>query len=346
MIAVLLEGVKNLRIREISQPEVTEGTVLIRVRSCGICGSDLKFYNFGDRVKSFPAILGHEISGEVVEVGRGVTKFKTGDRIAMGNEVPCRACSPCHGGWENLCDHVQSIGTTLPGGFAEYLLLTRDTVERGPINYLPASMSFDEGALAETFSCVVNAMEFARMRPGARVLVIGAGYIGCAMVSLAKIMGASKITQVDINPTRLDFAKIFGATHQVVATDGEFLDEVMAHVDGHGYDVVLSACSDIKAHESAILAVAKAGVVNLFGGIPTGLSDRVSFPNNFIHYRQALVGGSFSATKSQHQRALDLLSTGKIKTEKLISHRFGLSQAIDAFEVLKSQQGLKIIINP
>lgn len=345
MKAALLEEPKKIRVTDVPKPAVGPRTVLIRVRACGICGSDLKFYNYGDRVKKFPQILGHEVAGEVVEAGNKVKIFSVGDKLAMRNEVQCGRCSACLKGLENICENIEDvIGVTIQGGLAEYMLLTKEIIEKGLVNKMPNNITYEEGALAEPLGCIVNGLEFAQMSEGKDILVIGAGPIGCMIINLAQVMGASKIVAVDKNPKRLDMARVFSADHYVYGDD--FLEEVLKLSNGKGYDVVMSACSDIKAHEKAILAVARGGFVNLFGGVAKGLNDTVSFPNNFIHYRQCSVGGTFSQTRHHHKKALQYLATGKIKTDKIITHKFSLDEAEKAIKAIQNQEGLKVMIIP
>lgn len=347
MKAALLEGPKNMRIADMPEPAVRNGTVLLRVRVCGICGSDMKFYNYGDRVKKFPQILGHEVAGEVVEIGGEARNFSIGDRIALRNEVQCGRCPACLKGLENVCENIEDIiGVTIPGGLAEYMLLTEEIIEKGLANKMPEKMKYEEGALAEPLGCVVNGLEFARMGEGKSVLVIGAGPVGCMTINLARIMGASKIVVVDKNQKRLDMTRAFGSDNSIYSENNGFLEEVLELTGGRGYDVVMSACSDNKAHEKAILAAGRGGFVNLFGGVAKGLDDSVSFPNNFIHYRQCSVGGTFSQTRSHHKRALQYLATGKIKTDKIITHKFGLDEVEKAIKTVQNQEGLKVMVLP
>lgn len=343
MKAALLESVKNIAVKDVETPRTDEKSALVRVRACGICGSDLKFFNYGDRVKSFPTIIGHEIAGELVEVGKHVDNLAVGQRIALGNEVPCKQCDACGKGLENVCDNVLSIGTTLPGGLSEYMLLTPEIVSRGPINGIPKGISFDEAALAEPLGCVVNGFEFARMGEGKTVLIIGAGPVGCMMINLAQIMGAGKIVMVETLESRIKLAEPFGADHCI--NSNNFLDEALK-IEKNGYDVVMSACSGVAAHENAIKAAAKGGFVNLFGGIPKNLPDIISFSNNLVHYKQIAIGGSFSQTKAHHKQALDYIAGGGIKTKKIITHKFSLDDIKKAFDVVEKQQGLKVIVNP
>lgn len=344
MKAALLKAASTIEVEDVPVPEISEGTALLRVKACGICGSDLKFYNHIDRVNSLPRILGHEVAGEVVGAGEKVSGLRTGDRIALANEIPCRQCYACRKGLENVCENTSVVGVTIDGGFSEYMLLTEQLIGRGPVNRMPESITFEEAALAEPLGCVVNGLEFARMDEGKSVLVIGTGPIGCMIINLAQNMGASKIVAVEKNPKRLEMARPFGADHYIYAEKG-FLQEAL-ELTHDGYDVVMVATGDIGVQEEGIKAAAKGGFVNLFGGVAKGLPDTVTFSNKFLHYRQFAVGGSFSQTKEQHRKALEYLAKGKIKTDKLITHRFGLDDIKKAIDAVQNQEGLKVMVKP
>ena len=346
MKAAILESPKNMRVGEIETPSPKEGEVLLKVGACGVCGSDLRFYEHGDRIKKFPFVMGHEIAGEVAELGKGVENFSVGDRVAMGNEIPCKSCEECERGLDMLCKNILSIGTTIPGGFAEYLLLPEIAVTRGPVNFIPGDMDFAEASFAEPLACVYNGLEFAGMREGKTVLVIGAGPIGNLMANMAQIIGASKTVIVDKNEKRLDMSRPTGADHYIHAERNDFVEEAVALTGGRGYDIVVSACSDINAHRACVQAVAKGGFVNLFGGVPKGTDDIVSFSNNYMHYRQFAIGGSFSSTKEHHAKALEILASGKIKTKNIITHRMSLDDILKAFDVVKNREGLKVVVEP
>ena len=346
MKAALLESLRNLRVSDIEKPVPGAGEILIKVGACGVCGSDLRFFEHGDRIKKFPFVMGHEIAGTVVETGKNVENFSVGDRLAMGNEIPCKSCEECERGLDMLCKNILSIGTTIPGGFAEYLLLPEIAVRRGPINFMPKNMDFVEGSFAEPLACVYNGMEFSGMREGKSVLVIGAGPIGNLMVNLAQILGASITTIVDKNEKRLEMSRPTGADNYICAENNDFVEEAVKLTGGRGYDIVVSACSDINAHRACTQAVAKGGFVNLFGGVPKGTDDVVSFSNNYMHYRQFAIGGSFSSTKEHHMKALKFLASGKIKTKSIITHRMPLDDILKAFDVIKSREGLKVVVEP
>jgi len=346
MKAALLMEAGKISVQQVPMPSVEEGSALIRVKACGICGSDMKFFLYGDRVESFPAILGHEIAGEVVEVGPATTALKVGDRIVTGSEIPCRNCGPCRNGYDTLCDNLLSIGTTISGGFCEYMLLPKAMIDRGPIKIIPPSLSYDDASLSEILACVVNAMEFVRMGPGKSLMILGTGPIGCLMVNLARVQGASRIVVADINDQRVKTALKFGAEQGFNSGDEDFLEKALDYSKGEGYDAVISACSVPTAHELAIRLTAKGGFTNLFGGIARGMPDEISFPQNLVHYRGITIGGTFSSTKAHLEKAVDLLVSGKIMTEEVITHKMTLDDIGLGFETVGSQQGLKVVINP
>lgn len=346
MKAAILKSPKHLEVGEADLPKVKEGEVLVKVGACGVCGSDLRFYEYGDRIKQFPFIMGHEIAGGVVEIGKGVENFAVGDRIAMGNEIPCRNCEECRRGLDMLCRNVISIGSTIPGGFAEYLHLPKEAVERGPINFMPKGMGFAEASFAEPLACVYNGLQFAGMKEGNNVLVIGAGPIGNLMINTAQIMGASMTVLVDKNLKRLEMSMATGADHYIHAENNDFVDEAVSLTGGRGFDTVISACSDINSHRACINAVAKGGFINLFGGVPKDLGDDITFQNNHMHYRQFAIGGSFSSTKEHHSKALEFLASGRIKSNSIITHKFPLDGILEAFDTVKNREGLKVVILP
>jgi L-iditol 2-dehydrogenase len=347
LLAAVLDNIKEINVREFPDPVIPNGGAILKVHSCGICSSDLKFINHGDRVEKFPAILGHEIAGEIVEIDNPGCIFKVGDRIAIAAEVPCKECTPCNNDLENLCNNVLSIGTTIQGGFSEFMPLPKVLLDKGPINLIPDNLIYNQASLAETLGCIVNAMEFSRMRSGKTVAIIGAGYMGCLMVNVARLLHAEKIVMIDKDPKRLKQAEVFDADVYICSENlDSFVQLALEEVNNEGYDVVIAACSNVAAFEESILLGAKGGFVNLFGGIRKNAPDTVSFSSNFVHYRQISIGGTFSSSKKHHKTAIDYLSSGKIQTESLITHEFKLSEFKTAINVVSSGNGLKAIINP
>jgi len=348
MKAAVMHNLNDLRLQEVEKPTIKPNTVLVKVHACAICGSDLRILGSGNPRVKYPAIIGHEIAGEVIAVGEGagrVKEFKIGDRLALGADVPCGTCRFCTNGLGNCCDENHAMGYQFPGGFAEYCLLEPMMVNYGPIIKIPESVTYDQAALMEPLACVLNGFELAQMKVGKTVLIIGGGPIGCLGIMVAKALGASKVILSEMNEQRLETAKQFEADVYINPQTKDLISKVKEITDGRGADLVLTMCPAVQAHEQAVEAVAKRGYVNLFGGLPRDARP-AQFPSNTIHYKECFVMGSHGSTPRHNQIAMDLIATGKVDVKKLITHNFHLDQIQEGFRVMKDLKGLKVIINP
>ncbi|MCD6083117.1 zinc-dependent dehydrogenase [Candidatus Aerophobetes bacterium] len=345
MKAAVLEDLEKMVVKEVTTPQIGQGEILVRVRSCAVCGSDIRIYHRGNpRVKP-PQIIGHEIAGEIVEVGSGVKKFKVGDRVALGADVPCGTCRFCRNGLGNNCPINYAIGYQFQGGFAEYIPLNELTVKYGPLHKIPGDLSFDEASLAEPLACCINGYELANLKLGDTVVVIGAGPVGLMLVELAKIMGADKVILSQRSRERLKLAQRFSADVLISSSEENFVERVMEETGGEGADVVMVACANPSAQEEALKVVGHRGRVNFFGGLPPG-SSKISIDSNLIHYKECFVLGSHGSVPRQHKLALNLLAEGRIKGKDFITHHFALDDIKEAFEVAEGHRGLKVIVNP
>jgi len=345
MKAAVLEDLENMVIKEVKTPQAKQGEVLVRVRSCAVCGSDIRIYHRGNpRVKP-PQIIGHEIAGEVVEVGSGVKGFKVGDRVALGADVPCGTCHFCRNGLGNNCPINYAIGYQFQGGFAEYIPLNELTVKYGPLHKIPDGLSFDEASLAEPLACCINGYELANLTLGDTVVIIGAGPVGLMLVELAKNMGADKVILSQRSRERLEMAQRFSADVIISTSEEDFVSRVMEETQEQGADVVMVACANPSAQEDALKVVGHRGRVNFFGGLPPG-SSKIHIDSNLIHYKECFVLGSHGSVPRQHKLALDILAEGKVEGKDLITHHFALEDIKEAFEVAEGHKGLKVIVNP
>lgn len=345
MKAAVLEGIDNMVVKEVPTPEVTEDSLLVRVRSCAVCGSDIRIYHYGNPRVKYPQIIGHEIAGDVVEVGSKVKRFKVGDRVAIGADVPCGECSFCRDGLGNNCAINYAMGYQFPGGFAEYVLINSLVINYGPIHKIPDNLSYDEASMAEPLACCINGLELSKVSLGDVVVVIGAGPVGCMLAELAKVMGAKKVIISQRSKVRLEMAKKFDIDVVVSATEEDLTQRVMEETDGLGADVVLTATSSVEVQAQAIPLVKRRGRINLFAGLPKG-SPPLVLDSNILHYKEAFLFGSHGSVPRHHRLALELLSSGRISAKKYISHKFSLDQIKEAFSVVENRQGMKVIINP
>lgn len=347
MKAAIWRGVGDVRLEERPVPEVQPGDLLLRVLACGVCGTDLRTEAHGnDRVEP-GRVLGHEIAGEVVEVGPGVSGFAPGDRLCVGAEIPCGRCGPCRVGQPNCCELHEALGYQYDGGFADFVRLPKRQVELGPVRRFAAALPPHLAALAEPVACCVNGFErVGGVRPGARVVIFGAGPIGRILAMLATSRyGASSVAMFEPHPWR--------RAQAAAAIDGPALDPyedgvgpVEAILDwtrGAGADLVFTACSVRETHEQAIAMVARQGAVNLFGGLPSG-AEPIAVSPNWLHYREAVLTGSHGSTPANHAEALKLISERTIDLEPLVTSRLPLERIAEGFA--PGQDRLKTVVEP
>jgi len=302
------------------------------------------FHHGNPRVKP-PAIIGHEVAGEIIAVGAGVSKFKVGGRVALGADVPCGKCRWCQNGLGNNCPENHAIGYQFPGGFAEEMVLNPMVVDFGPVTAIPDTVSDEEAALAEPLACAINGLEMCRLVVGETLCIIGAGPIGCMMIELGRHMGAAEIIVIQRSRKRLELARPFGADHYICPEDADVLKAVRDITAGRGPDVVVTTCGSVEAHEQAIEMVAKRGRVNLFGGLGEGARN-LSVPSNTIHYKECFVLGSHGSVPRHHAAAMALIQRKIVKVARCITHRFPLDEIRAALAAAEKHEGLKVLVKP
>ncbi len=345
MLAAVLEAEDKLGLKEMPMPEIDADSALLKVESVAICGSDVRILHHGNpRVKP-PAIMGHEASGVVVKTGRNVTRVREGDRVAIGADVPCGQCSWCRNGLGNNCAINYAVGYQISGAFSQYMVLTKLLLDEGPVTPFSEKIGFDEAALAEPLACAINGLELVKMSLGKTVCLIGLGPIGCMMIDLARVMGATKVIAAQRSAGRMEIARAYGADVYIASEKEDLVQRCRAETHGEGPDVVITTCGSVEAHEQAIEMVAHRGYVNLFGGLPKGARP-LSVLSNTIHYKECFVTGSHGSTPRQHETAVKLLEQGMVRVAPIITHRFPLSRIHEAFEAMESRKGMKIIVHP
>jgi len=345
MKAAMLEALDNLVVREVPIPEIDDDSALMRVEAVAICGSDVRIMHSGNPRVVMPTIIGHESAGTIVKAGKNVTRVKVGDSVALGADVPCGQCSWCRNGMGNNCTVNYAIGYQIPGAFAEYAKLPRMVLEEGPVTKFSPSLAFDEAALAEPLACAINGLELVNMSLGKTVVIIGLGPIGCMMIDLARVMGATKVIAIQRSALRMEIAKSYGADVYIASSEEDVVARCRQETGGEGPDVVMTTCGSVEAHEQAIEMVAHRGYVNLFGGL--GKDARpLSFMSNTLHYKEAFVTGSHGSTPRQHELAVKLIEKGMVRVRPLITHHYPLTKINDAFETMETRKGMKIVVQP
>ena len=344
MKAAVFEEINKLVLKEVPDPVVGPDEALVKVRACAVCGSDIRIFRHGNVRVHPPQILGHESSGEIVAVGERVTGFKPGDRVSIGSDVPCGECAVCKAGFGNNCAINYAMGYQFAGSFAEYVLLNKTVLEYGPVHKMPDSMTWDEAALAEPLSCVLNAVEFAGIKLCDTVVVMGAGPIGCMIIPVAFMSGATKVIMINRSPDRLNFAKKVGADVVICSSEEDHISRVMEETDGKGADVIFTANSSPQSQVDALKMAKNRGRVNLFGGLPAG--TLVEIDTNLIHYKELTVTGAHGLVPRHHRQALDLIASGKLDIKTFVSHHFLLDEVNEAFRVAEGKEGLRVIVTP
>jgi L-iditol 2-dehydrogenase len=330
----------DVRLEEMPTPEIGFGEILVKVMSSGICGSDvMQWYRAGKT----PLVLGHEIAGEIVEVGNGVERYSVGQRISASHHVPCNECHYCLSDHHTVCDTLRSTKFH-PGGFAEYLRLPTINVDRG-VYVLPDEMSYDEGTFIEPLACVCRGQRKAGMSEGTSVLVIGSGISGILHLELAKALGASLVVSTDISDYRLGAAEKFGADKAIHASS-DVPGEFKKLNKGRGADVVILTAGAPKAIEQAFDSVDRGGKILFFA--PAKGGEEVPLPVNKLFWRNEIaLTSSYAANYAEHMAALEMISTGRVKVKEMITHTLPLANTQEGFRLVsEADDSIKVIIRP
>jgi L-iditol 2-dehydrogenase len=313
------------------------GEILVRVKVCGVCGSDVTDWYMTPRA---PVVLGHEPAGEVVAVGEGVTDFAVGDRVALHHHMPCMVCDLCRRGAFTNCPQFKKT-RLYPAGMAEYVRVPREIVA-GDVLKLPDHLPYEAGSLVEPIACCVRALDRAAVKPGDSVVVMGAGFNGVVFAMLAPHWGADKVAILDRVPVRLERAQKLGfQTFNV--DDADYKEQVRAWAGGYGAGVVVVTPSKVPAIQSGLEMVAPGGTLMMYG--PPAPGDLWPFDPNSIFFKEISITSSYSAGPYDTRRTLSLIANEQIDWRALITHRFPLDQADQAWHMTKAAgDSLKIVV--
>jgi len=327
MRAVVIEAPGQISVQTVPDPEPGPNDVIVRVGACGLCGSDLRILDGKSPIVTFPVVPGHELAGEIAEVGADVRGVRIGDRVAADPSLPCMRCAPCRRGQPNLCRDFGVIGATTAGAFAEYVRVPSQN-----IFLLPDALDYSLAALAEPFACVVHGIERVAPRPGHALLIVGAGAIGLMLLQVALRSGAATVAIAEPHPGRRQAAMRFGAT-SVHASAAEACGE-----RGDGFDCVIDATGVPAAIEDGLRAVAAGGTLLLFG---VASADEVVAMSPYRIYRDEIrILGSMSVAHAM-PAAIALLTSGAVDLDGIVTHTFGLDGFEDAVSLLRSGTTLK-----
>jgi len=314
-------------------PIIDNNSILLKIMSCTICGSDIKIYKNGSKRISSPRILGHEISGIVFKKGKDVNKFNIGDRLSLGADI------------SKKIDFA--FGYEIDGGLTQYLSISSQILKHGPIQKFDKKINYDLAALAEPLACCLNGYEKSGVKKHKTIVIFGAGPIGIILALVGKYYKAKKIIFVEKSKIREKFVKknlkfidsIFNPNIHNIKS------EIMKKTNNLGTDYIFTANSEVSTQTQSLKIIKKGGVINLFGGLPDG-SKNIILPSNLVHYNELSIVGSHGSSITQHKKAIKLIESKKIKLDKLITHKYKLSQIHKAFDTAISGRAIKIVINP
>jgi L-iditol 2-dehydrogenase len=336
----------DVRVESADEPVTGPGDVTIRVRNCSTCGTDVKIFRFGHHHIVPPRVMGHEIAGEIVEVGPEVAGWQVGDRVQVIAAIPCGRCEECRRGRMTVCPNQESMGYHYDGGFAEFMRVPAKVLAVAGLNRIPTGVGYAEASVAEPLACVLNGQELARVGPGDDVVVIGSGPIGCLHVRLARSRGAARVFLVERNAERLRLAAdLVGPDAAICAEETDVVDTVHKLTDGRGVDVAIVAAASGAAQEQAVALAARQGRVSFFGGLPKD-NPIISLDSNLVHYRELTIVGANGSSPGHNARALELIATGAVPVSDLITHRLPLAEVLTAFDLVGRGAAIKVTIEP
>jgi L-iditol 2-dehydrogenase len=342
MMAAVLYGKEHLRVEPVAVPKIGPGDILVRVRAALTCGTDVKVFLRGYHARMIvpPAVFGHELAGDIVEVGENVRGFRPGQRVVAANSAPCNECYYCLHGQQNLCEDLLFNN----GAYAEYIRIPARIVERNTYE-IPSHVGYQDAALSEPLACVLRGLEETAIRPGDSVAVIGLGPIGLMFVRMVKVCGA-RVIALGRRQAQLERAARLGAAELVQV--GEPATAVRAVRDltgGRGADAAIEAVGSPATWEMAVQMVRRGGTVNFFGGCPS--DTRITLDTSLLHYSEITCKASFHHTPAHIRQALQVIANGDVTARDFVKGQEPLQNLLEVMRYLSSHNGhLKTAIIP
>ncbi|MHA1147525.1 MAG: alcohol dehydrogenase catalytic domain-containing protein [Promethearchaeota archaeon] len=336
----------DIRIDDISKPTISSEEFLVKMMKSGICGSDiLEYYRFAKmkKLKVDHLVLGHEISGDIVEAGKNVSGIKVGDRVFVSHHVPCFECHFCKLGYHTAC-HLLHNTNYDPGGFSEYIRIPAVNIEKKGVYVLDNQVSYEEGAFIEPLGCVCRAQRLVNIRKGQTILILGSGVSGLLHLKLAKAKGIETIITTDLNEYRMKKAIEFGASDTINAMD-DVSKETKKLNEGRTPDVVIVCTGALPAAKQALECVGPGTTIIFFAVPKPGIN--IEIPINDYWRNEVTITTSYGAAPQDLDESYEWIKSKKINVTDLISHRFPLSKAADAFKtVVEADESLKVMLEP
>ena len=337
--AALIVGKGVVRLEDLPNPKIGPGELLVGMRACGICGTDLEKVH-GDSIT--PPVLGHEVAGVIERVGTSIDGLRVGDRVAVHHHISCGHCYLCKNGFETLCDQYPKSNLD-PCGFAESFRVPEALVKGGTVHRLPDSLTFEEGSQAEPVACCIRGLNKVGVKVGDSVAIFGMGPVGLSHLQLLKCFGASRVYAIDVIKKRREYALKLGADLTFDPTTDEAPKAISLLTDGIGVDLAIVATANLRALEQAFETVRKGGTVLQFGAPTRGSLFTLDMSRMFL--RETRFQSSYSTSETEMRMAIALIASKRVKPSELITDRFPLSRMAEALALADQQaNSVKVIV--
>jgi L-iditol 2-dehydrogenase len=347
MLAAVYHGPNDIRVENVNKPEIGNDELMVKVLSASICGTDLRIFHGNHRMykPGTVRIPGHEVVGDIVSIGAAVSGYSSGQRVFVAPNLGCGHCRQCITGHNNLCANYDAVGVTMDGGFAEYMRVPANSIRQGNVIEVSKEVDPAVAALMEPFACVLRGQNALQIKPGEVVLIIGAGPIGVMHTKLAKARGAGTVIVSEPIPDRAAQVANLGADIVVNPAEQDLKNVLYEVTQGRGADVIVVAAPVHAAQESALELAAIGGRINFFGGLP---KDRptINLDSNLVHYKELVITGTTACSTADCWQAADIVNSGLVNLDDLVSQRFPLKDAVQAFAAAEDRKALKIVLIP
>lgn len=343
MKAVFLKDTVNLAAEEVSMPDCGDDEAVVRVEACGICRTDMKCYFQGQRDLKMPRILGHEIAGIVLAVGKDVSGIESGTHVQVYPGISCGSCRYCKQGFDNMCEQLAIMGFNYDGGFSAYLKVPARSLQAGALNLIPKGISFAEATLAEPLACCINMLDAVELRTGDNLLIFGAGRFGLLTAMLARLRGAGIVILVEPDLRRRADAKEFGFAFCFDPHDPHLQERISSCSGNQGVDLAVTCTPHPDALTRAMQLLNKRGRLGFFSGL-VGPENSKNGDLNLIHYKELAVKGAYGCSLRHNRAALELLGTGAINAGKLITREISIDELREGLLMVKNQSELSVVV--
>jgi len=338
--AVIYYDVDDFRVENVPTPRINSKEILVRVRACGICTTDL--FRAEYRRAKPGSVLGHEISGDVAETGPEVTKFNVGDRVAVLHHAPCGFCYYCLHGQETLCEQYRRTNV-YPGGFAEYIRVIPELAENVVIK-IPDEMAYEEGTMIEPTACALRAVSRSNITLGDTVLVVGGGPLGILNAQIARYVGASQVILSDHHDFRVEMAKRLGIDHAFNVKNVNIEEKVKGLTEGRGADLVVIAVASTEAVRQGISIVRRGGRLCLFGDFRDVPQPNLEVDPRLMLRDDVTLSGSWGCAPHDYYAAFNLIKAGRVRVKEMVTHTFPIDLFADALKVMAEKQCMRVLI--